>query len=155
MPERTTPRRLIAVAGVVVFTLAGLVAVFALARADRASIRDERDAAMKAAVNLYNIDFSQRSLKRQRLREACDSIDAATQAFRRCRIDALAQAPSLPSYPAYRAGFEGLSAAHDAKWHGRKLAWGAMGLMVLVAGAVAAALAPKASVFTSKAGGGS
>ena len=149
MPDRTTPRRLIAVAGVVVLTLSGLVAVFTLARADRGAIRDERDAAMKAAVNLYNIDFSQRSLKRQRLREACDRIDAATQAFRRCRIDALAQAPSLPSYPAHRAGFEGLSAAHDAKWEGRKLAWGAMGLMVLVAGAGAAVIATTRSRHAS------
>lgn len=131
-------RRLLAVAGVVLFTLAGFLAVLALARADRTSIRNERDAARKAAVNLYNIDFQQRSRKRQRLREACDTIDAATQSFRRCRIDALAQAPSLPSYPTSRAAFEGISVAYDAKWEGRKLAWAAIGLVVLLAGGVAA-----------------
>ena len=119
-------------------TLVGLVTVVALARADRASIRDERDAAQQSAVNLYNIDFVQRSRKRQGLREACDRIDAATPAFRRCRIDALAQAPSLPSYPTARAAFAGLSAAHDARWESRKLAWAAVGMAVLLAGALTA-----------------
>lgn len=134
MPDRTTSRRLIAFAAVVLLTLAGLVAVFALARADRSSIRDERDAARKAAVYLYNIDFMQRSLKRQRLREACQTASD----FRRCRIDALAQSPSLPSLPTFRAAVSGLSASYDAKWEGRKLAWGAMGLVVLLTGVVAA-----------------
>ena len=138
LADRLSSRRSIAVAGVVLVTLAGLLAVVALARADRTSIRNERDAAKKAAVNLYNIDFQQRSRKRQRLREACDKIDAATQAFRRCRIDALAEAPSLPSYPTSKAAFEGLSAAYDAKWEGRKLAWEGMGLAVLLAGVVGA-----------------
>jgi hypothetical protein len=143
LADRLTSRRSIAVVGVVLLTLAGFLAVLALARADRTSIRNERDAAKKAAVNLYNIDFQQRSRKRQRLREACDNIDVATQAFRRCRIDALAQAPSLPSYPTSRAAFEGLSAAYDAKWESRKLAWTAMGLAVVLAGVVAAiALSP-------------
>jgi hypothetical protein len=134
--------RLIALAAALLLTLCGVVAVFALARADRDSIRDERDAAQRAAVNLWNIDFMQRSRQRQRLLEGC----ADTGFSSRCRIDALAQSPAMPPYPTYRTASSALSAAYDAKWEGRKLAWVAIALAIVAAGALAAT----ASVFVTR-----
>jgi hypothetical protein len=124
---------------IVLLTLAALVVLFFLARTDRSSIRDERNATRKAAVNLYNIDFTQRSRTRQRLMDYCRQIPLPLP-YPRCRTDALAESPSMPPANTFHAAYTAMTAAYNAQWEGRKLAWVAMAIAFGLVGVTTATL---------------